>query len=113
MIAAPKSPPARTESAACAHECPLAHNRQPPSTGEGNESNGLLCRCYFFLGTLAPFLRASDRPIAMACFRLFTRPPFPPFPDLSVPRFLRRMALSTVFPAALPYFLRPRFLGGI
>jgi hypothetical protein len=29
----------------------------------------------FFFGTLAPFFRASDSPIAMACLRLFTRPP--------------------------------------
>jgi hypothetical protein len=29
----------------------------------------------FFLGTLAPFFRASDSPIAMACLRLFTLPP--------------------------------------
>ena len=45
----------------------------------------------------------------MACLRLFTLPPLPPFPERSVPRFLRRIALSTVFPAALPY-RRPRDL---
>jgi hypothetical protein len=72
----------------------------------------------FFLGTLAPFLRASDRPMAMACFRLFTLPPLPPLPELSVPRFLRRIALSTLLLAALPYlrppdFLRERFLAAI
>jgi hypothetical protein len=54
-------------------------------------------------GTLAPFFRASDRPIAIACFRLFT---FRPLPDLSVPFFLRRIALSTRFDAAFPYFRR-------
>lgn len=59
-----------------------------------------------FRGTLAPFARASDRPIAIACFRLFTVPPFPPGPLLSVPRFRRRIALSTRFDAAFPY-LRP------
>jgi hypothetical protein len=33
--------------------------------------------------------------MAIACLRLFTLPPFPPpLPDLSVPRFLRRMALA-------------------
>ena len=50
--------------------------------------------------------------MAIACLRLFTLPPLPPWPDLSVPRFLRRMALATVLPAALPSrrpldFLRP------
>jgi hypothetical protein len=55
-------------------------------------------------GTFAPFFRASDRPIAIACFRLFTVLPL--LPDLSVPFFLRRIALSTRFEAALPYFRR-------
>jgi hypothetical protein len=59
----------------------------------------------FFRGTLAPFFRASESPIAIACFRLFTVPPFPPFPDLRVPFFFRRMALSTALPAAFPYLL--------
>jgi hypothetical protein len=40
----------------------------------------------------------------MACFRLFTVPPFPPRPLLSVPFFRRRIALPTLFDAALPYF---------
>ena len=39
----------------------------------------------------------------MACLRLLTFPPFPPGPDLKVPFFRRRMALSTLFDAALPY----------
>src|SRR3989442_14946834 len=43
--------------------------------------------------------------MAMACLRLFPVPPFPPLPDFSVPLFLRRMALATVLPAALPYLL--------
>jgi hypothetical protein len=47
--------------------------------------------------------------MAMACLRLFTFPPLPPLPERSVPCFLRRIALSTVFPAALPY-RRPRDL---
>lgn len=51
----------------------------------------------FLRGTLAPFFRASDSPIAIACFRLFTRPPFPPRPDFSVPRFRRRIADLTDF----------------
>src|SRR5215813_11396170 len=32
-----------------------------------------------------PFFRASERPIAMACFRLFTVPPLPPLPLLDLP----------------------------
>jgi hypothetical protein len=56
-------------------------------------------------GTLAPFFRASDKPIAIACFRLFTV--FPLRPDLSVPFLRRRIALSTRFEAALPYFRLP------
>lgn len=54
-------------------------------------------------GTLAPFLRASERPIAIACFLLFTRPPLPLFPERSVPFFLRCIALLTDLLAALPY----------
>jgi hypothetical protein len=60
-------------------------------------------------GTLAPFFRASDRPMAMACLRLVTFPPRPPFPLFSVPRLRRRIALSTRFEAARPYFRRPDF----
>jgi hypothetical protein len=56
-----------------------------------------------FLGTFAPFLRASDNPMAIACFLLLTAPPFPPLPDRNVPRFLRRIALLTVLLAARPY----------
>jgi hypothetical protein len=59
-----------------------------------------------FDGTFAPFSRASDRPIAIACLRLVTRPPWPAFPRLSVPLFRRRIALSTDLPAPRPY-LRP------
>jgi hypothetical protein len=55
-------------------------------------------------GTFAPFFRASDKPIAIACLRLFTVRPL--LPDLSVPFFRRRIALSTRFDAALPYFRR-------
>jgi hypothetical protein len=61
----------------------------------------------FLGGIFAPFFRASDRPIAMACFLLFTVPPLPPFPDFSVPFFFRRIALSTPLLAAFPYFLVP------
>src|SRR3954469_207729 len=60
-------------------------------------------------GTLAPFFLASDNPIAIACLRLLTLPPFPPRPDFSVPFFRRRIALPTLFEAALPYFLPEDF----
>jgi hypothetical protein len=45
--------------------------------------------------------------------RLFTLPPLPPFPERSVPRFFRRMALATVLLAPLLYFRRelPFFRG--
>src|SRR5208283_1308545 len=41
--------------------------------------------------------------MAMACFRLFTCPPFPAFPDRKVPFLRRRIALLTDLPALLPY----------
>jgi hypothetical protein len=50
---------------------------------------GLLVRipAHSFLGTFAPFLRASDKPMAIACLRLFTFPPLAPLPDFSVRDF--------------------------
>jgi len=41
----------------------------------------------------------------MACLRLLTAPPLPPFPRLSVPVFRLRIAFSTVFEAPFEYFL--------
>ena len=61
-------------------------------------------------GTFAPFARASDSPMAIACLRLFTVPPFPPRPLFSVPFFRRRIALPTLLLAARPYFRVPDFL---
>jgi hypothetical protein len=52
-------------------------------------------------GTFAPFFLASLRPMAIACLRLFTRPPDPLF---NVPFLRRRIADFTVFEAAFPYF---------
>jgi len=52
-------------------------------------------------------LRASERPIAIACLRLLTGPPFPPFPERRVPFFSRRMARSTDLAAAFPYLRLP------
>jgi hypothetical protein len=53
-------------------------------------------RLDFFRGTFAPFFRASESPIAIACLRLFTLPPLPPLPERSVPLFFRRIALATL-----------------
>ena len=41
--------------------------------------------------------------MAIACFRLFTRPPLPALPERNVPCFFRRIALLTDFPAVFPY----------
>ena len=54
-----------------------------------------------FRGTFAPARRASESPIAIACFRLVTFLPDPPL--RSVPRFRSRITFATFFCAALPY----------
>ena len=59
-----------------------------------------------FFGTLAPARRASESPIAIACFRLVTLFPDPPL--RRVPRFRSRITFATFFWAALPY----RAMGG-
>lgn len=56
----------------------------------------------FFDGTLPPSLRASESPIAIACFLLVT---FLPEPLLSVPRFRSCIAFSTLSDAFFPYLL--------
>jgi len=53
-------------------------------------------------GTLAPALRASDNPIAIACLRLFTF--LPDLPDLSFPSFISCIDRSTLEEAFLLYF---------
>jgi hypothetical protein len=58
-------------------------------------------RGYFLLGTFFPARRASDRPIAMACFLLFTFRPLRPF--FKVPRLRSCMARFTFFDAAFEY----------
>ena len=45
--------------------------------------------------------------MAIACLRLFTLPPLPPLPERNVPFFSRRIASSTLLPAAFPYFRPP------
>jgi hypothetical protein len=59
----------------------------------------------FFFGTFAPSLRASDSPMAIACFRLVTFLPLRPL--FSVPLFFSRIARATFFCAFGPYFLPP------
>jgi hypothetical protein len=54
------------------------------------------------LGTFLPARRASDKPIAMACFRLLTL--FPERPLFNVPRLRSCMALAIFFDAASLYF---------
>ena len=55
-----------------------------------------------FFGTFAPLLRASESPIAIACFRLVTFVPDRPL--LSVPFFFSCIARFTFAPAFFPYF---------
>ena len=68
-------------------------------------------------GTLAPFFLASDKPIAIACLRLVTFPPWPLGPLRSVPCFRRRIAYSTLLLAPLlyrrPLLLRDLLRAGI
>src|SRR5688572_9202094 len=56
----------------------------------------------FFFGTLAPFLRASESPMAIACFLLVTF--LPDLPLFKVPFFRLCIAFSTFSDALLPYF---------
>jgi hypothetical protein len=60
----------------------------------------------FFLGTLAPARRASDKPMAMACLRLFTF--LPERPLLNVPCLRSCIARFTFDCAFFPYFLAMR-----
>jgi hypothetical protein len=55
-----------------------------------------------FFGTLAPALRASERPIAIACFGLVTLRPDPLFSSPFLKAFISR---STLLEALGPYFL--------
>ena len=54
-----------------------------------------------FLGTFLPLRRASERPMAIACLRLFTFVPL--LPLLSVPRLRLRIAPLTSFDALREY----------
>ena len=63
-----------------------------------------------FRGTFFPLRRASDRPIAIACLRLFTLPPRPPLPLLSVPRLRRCIARLTSLEAEREYLRAMSYL---
>jgi hypothetical protein len=56
----------------------------------------------FFFGTFAPFFRASDKPIAIACFGFVTFLPLRPL--FNLPRFISRISVSTCLPAEGLYF---------
>jgi len=62
----------------------------------------------FFFGTFLPSLRASDSPIAIACFGLVTF--FPLRPLFSRPRFISCISRSTSLLAEGLYFLELDFL---
>jgi hypothetical protein len=78
----------------------------------------LLAELFFFAeadrdgggGTLAPDLRASDKPMAMACFGFFT---LRPLPDFSLPFLKAFISRSTDDCALGPYFLPEAFLAAI
>lgn len=55
----------------------------------------------FFLGTFAPARRASESPMAIACFRLVTF--FPDFPLFKVPLFRSCITVLTFACAFFPY----------
>jgi len=56
----------------------------------------------FFFGTLAPERRASDKPMAIACFGFVTFLPLRPL--FSLPRLNSCISRSTLFCALGPYF---------
>ena len=61
-----------------------------------------------FFGTLAPFWRASERPIAIACLRLLTLRPERPLFNVPARRFfIARLTLPEAF---LEYFRAIEFL---
>jgi hypothetical protein len=69
-------------------------------TAVGGFSLVMRNHCYFFFGTFLPALRACDRPIAIACFLLFT---FLPLPLFKVPFFRSCIVFLTLRDAALEY----------
>jgi hypothetical protein len=71
---------------------------------------GALLDALFFDGTLPPSLRASERPMAMACLRLVTFLPL--LPLFNEPSLFSCIALSTLSPAFFEYFaIKIEFIG--
>ena len=75
---------------------PWVRTRPPKRSNSPDDPYSLLLR-----GTFLPFLRASERPMAIACFRLLTFLPLRPL--LSVPFFRFRITRSTSFDAPFEY----------
>ena len=63
--------------------------------------NLLRCHVDFFFGTFSPARRASDKPMAIACFRLLIV--LPELPLFKVPALRSCIVLATFFEAALEY----------
>lgn len=59
---------------------------------------------FFLVGTFLPLLRASDKPMAIACLRLVTV--FPLLPDFNLPRLNACISRFTSLPALLLYLRR-------
>src|SRR5262249_28023632 len=86
-------------------ECRLGGPSGAASSSSG-AGGGFFCFEAALRGTFPPSRRASERPIAIACFRLVTF--LPERPERSLPRSISRIALSTFFPANFPYLaIRP------
>src|ERR1035437_8171636 len=88
LLLPPRRNSPETHSEACSFEIPL------PATGPA--------QLIFAGGTFLPALRASDRPMAMACFGFVTFLPL--LPLFSLPCFIAFISRSTLLPAAGLYF---------
>jgi len=81
-------------------QCSRMNAKQLHRAVRGAEADRASCEeaQFFFSGTFAPALRAFDNPIATACFLLFTVLPLRPL--FSLPRFIARISVATLLPAA-------------
>ena len=79
-----------------------SHSRNLCKPSDGRDSRlPFLSQPFFLAGTFAPFFRAFERPMAMACFRLVA---FADLPLFCVPSLVLWTAFFTSFFAAEPYF---------